>query len=369
MIHKALNVLFALSISITGYSQNSASIIGVIKGLGTGKKIILGNKPKGINPSFVYVKYDSTLSSNDSFYFNKVKFESPGYYSLEFEGAKGWKPFFIDKGLIKVDGTIESVYTSKLEGSKNDELIKEYYNSLYANWDAAHQKILKRFNAENDSIKKRKILDTVLSSMSDYRNRTIAFYDMNVKEYPYAAFYLLRNINLNNYPDSFVKEQFLMLPKEAQMSTPLEDIYYRLTYQKQNVEIGKKIPNFLFKGKQSLNKDLYGIDYKYKLLVFGASWCAPCIEEIPALDSLNRLYEKKGLGILAISVDNTEEKWKIYASNFKTKIVQLFTGSPSKSRIYKYFNINAIPYIILLDSKNAIIKNNIKLEELEKIIH
>ncbi|MFN0083592.1 MAG: TlpA family protein disulfide reductase [Ferruginibacter sp.] len=194
------------------------------------------------------------------------------------------------------------------------------------------------------------------------------FYDRNVNQYPFAAFYLLRNINLNRYSDSFVTSKFNMLPKYAQKSEVLEDIYYRINFEKENVKIGKRIPNFIFQTENNNKTDLYGLNYKYKLLVFGASWCAPCINEIKDLDSLNIFFQKKGLGILAINVDNTVEKWKVYTSNCKTNCSQLFSGNPNSSKIYKYFNINSIPFIVLLDAKNNILKNNIQLKEIEKYI-
>lgn len=361
-------IITILSFSINAFSQNIVSIGGVIRGLGTGKKVILGNKPNGINPGFVFVKFDSTFSYNDSFQFKEVKFKNPIYYSLEIEGSRGWKSFFIDNGIITVNGDIDSIYSAKVRGSKNNELIREYYNGVYNDWDIAHQKILKRLNSEIDSIKNIKILDTVIISINDYKNKTIEFYNQQVKKYPYPAFYLLRNINLNRYSDSFVFAKFKMLPAYVQKSPPLEDIYYRINFEKINLKTGKKIPNFIFQAENKNKTDLFNYKYKYKLLVFGASWCAPCINEIKELDSLNNLFQKKGLGILAINVDNNEEKWKVYTSYFKTQCLQLFTGNPSTSKIYKYFNINSIPFMALLDSKNQIIRSNIRLQEIENYI-
>ncbi len=368
MNKKYFSTLIFLSLFANSFSQNFTTINGVIKGLGSGKKIILGNKPNGINPGFIFVKYDSTVSYNDSFQFKNIKFQSPAYYSLDFENCKGWRSFFIDSGIISVNGTVDSVYNSKVKGSKNNELMIEYYKGLYYNWNNIHQKILSRLNSEKDSVANRKILDTVLMSMDDYKNKTIEFYNFNVKQYPFASFYLLRNINLNRYSDSFISTKFNMLPLYAQNSEPLEDIYYRLYFEKENVKIGKRIPNFIFQTENKNITDLYSLKYKYKLLVFGASWCAPCINEIKDIDSLNTNFQKKGLGILAINVDNTEEKWKVYSSKYKTNCIQLFSGSPNSSKIYKYFNISSIPFIILLDSTNNIIKNNIQLKEIEKYI-
>ncbi|MFN0082949.1 MAG: DUF4369 domain-containing protein, partial [Ferruginibacter sp.] len=110
-MHKRyFTALIFLSIFINSFSQNFTTINGVIKGLGTGKKVILGNKPNGINPGFIFIKYDSTISYNDSFQFKNIKFQTPAYYSLDFENCMGWTCFFGDTGTISIIGTSESVY-------------------------------------------------------------------------------------------------------------------------------------------------------------------------------------------------------------------------------------------------------------------
>jgi thiol-disulfide isomerase/thioredoxin len=53
-------------------------------------------------------------------------------------------------------------------------------------------------------------------------------------------------------------------------------------------------------------------DFGSKILVlnFWASWCAPCIQEMPSLDQFARQFAGKGVTVLAISVDTNEQKYR-----------------------------------------------------------
>ena len=57
-------------------------------------------------------------------------------------------------------------------------------------------------------------------------------------------------------------------------------------------------------------KDIYGTelkieDYRGKLVLLNlwATWCVPCVAEMPSLERLYQTYKKKGLVILAVTVD------------------------------------------------------------------
>ena len=72
-------------------------------------------------------------------------------------------------------------------------------------------------------------------------------------------------------------------------------------------------------GKPAQLSDLRG---KVVLLNFWASWCAPCVDEAPALDQLQQRLSARGGTILGVSIDEDqnayEEFLRTYSVNFPT---------------------------------------------------
>ncbi len=85
------------------------------------------------------------------------------------------------------------------------------------------------------------------------------------------------------------------------------------------VEVGSKLPEFRAKDLAS-NKVKSLEDYRGKVLLLNvwATFCEPCKQEIPSLQSLYKAYGDSGLKLVAVSVDDavSEDSIKAYAKNF-----------------------------------------------------
>lgn len=99
-----------------------------------------------------------------------------------------------------------------------------------------------------------------------------------------------------------------------------------------------KMPHFKLTDVASGSKvDSSAYSGKAKLVVFFATWCMPCMQEVPSLMSLQEEYAEQGFTVVAISVDNRRENVeKFVARNevnypvllFDRRVVDDFGGIP-----------------------------------------
>lgn len=104
-------------------------------------------------------------------------------------------------------------------------------------------------------------------------------------------------------------------------------------------------------GKKSLD------DFKGKFVYIDvwATWCKPCVAEIPALKTLAKEYAGKNIEFVSISSDQPTdyEKWKAMVNEKQMDWVQLFAGSDYM--FMQEYQISSIPRFIFIDDKGNIV--------------
>jgi peroxiredoxin len=97
-------------------------------------------------------------------------------------------------------------------------------------------------------------------------------------------------------------------------------------------EIGKPAPDFsVSDGATSIH--LANYRGKVVLLNFWASWCAPCIEELPSLEAFHR--EHPEYPILAVSIDEDEEAYKRFLAQRHVDFVTVRDPEQAAANKYK----------------------------------
>tara|TARA_B100000035_G_scaffold124819_1_gene106262 strand:+ start:2147 stop:2599 length:453 start_codon:yes stop_codon:yes gene_type:complete len=88
------------------------------------------------------------------------------------------------------------------------------------------------------------------------------------------------------------------------------------------------------------------------LLNFWASWCAPCKEEMPSLDSLQSNMKLDNLKIIPINVGKDSIKKSLaFFKELKIKNLDLYFDTPVT--LAKKFNLRGIPTTILIDKNGS----------------
>lgn len=95
---------------------------------------------------------------------------------------------------------------------------------------------------------------------------------------------------------------------------------------------------------------------KYVYVDVWATWCNPCIGEIPYLKSMEQNYHGKNIVFVSISVDQTQEPWKAMVVNDTLKGVQLWAGQ--NKEFSDFYKITGIPRFMLFDMEGNIIESS-----------
>ncbi len=116
------------------------------------------------------------------------------------------------------------------------------------------------------------------------------------------------------------------------------------------VEVGDTAPSFSVTTDEG--KTLTRANFGGKILVlnFWASWCQPCVEEIPSLNQLQKELGSKGLVVLGISVDKNEASYKKFLKRARISFNTSLDREANVSSSYGTFKYPET-YIISPDGK------------------
>ena len=107
--------------------------------------------------------------------------------------------------------------------------------------------------------------------------------------------------------------------------------------------------------------------HKLTIIDFWASWCSPCMQEMPHMVELYHLYKDKGLGILGVSLDTDAEAWKNAISKTGASWTHI-SELNRNSEIANMFGVTVIPFTMVVDKEGHVLASGLVGNDLEDFV-
>ncbi len=138
--------------------------------------------------------------------------------------------------------------------------------------------------------------------------------------------------------------------------------------ERPTLSLGDMAPEFEAK---RLNGSTFRLaDYRGKkavLIDFWATWCSPCIDEIPTIKRIAETYRDQGLEVVGVSLDHDEQALRDFVKEENLSYVQVFDKEKSDA-IAKSYGVWGIPSVFLVNKNGVINAPNLRGDRVEPAV-
>ena len=116
---------------------------------------------------------------------------------------------------------------------------------------------------------------------------------------------------------------------------------------------GQRVPQFDLAADDGSRVRLS--DYQGKILVvnFWATWCPPCVAEMPSLDRFQQMFAARGVEVLAISVDDDESAYRSFLAQHNVRLRTVRDPEKKVSALYGTFKY---PESYIVDREGRLVR-------------
>ncbi len=131
------------------------------------------------------------------------------------------------------------------------------------------------------------------------------------------------------------------------------------------LKVGAPFPAFAVQDLEGKPLTLDSYKGKVVLVDFWATWCGPCVAELPNVLAAYEKYHDKGFEIVGISLDKDQAALTAFLKEKKVTWRQYFDGQGWQNRLSQEYGVNSIPMTYLLDREGKILASNLRGPDLE----
>ncbi len=310
---------------------------------------------------------DTVVINADKSYQLEFDFMEPDLFRVDFPG-KQYVMLAIDagqeniqlhaegksKGHVEIKGSPDSeklLAYDKFRAESNTRLIKPTYDAMRAAGET-----------NSNPAEEIKAVEAYVKASSEHRKELIDFTEKNIG----TSIALFGTVLRWTGDDEVARleklvSDFKEVHPNLKMTKVMEDKVAR--YKK--VAIGAQAPSISENDSSGVLISLYEAKGKVTLIDFWASWCGPCLRQVPDLMDAYNKYHEKGFEIFGVSVDSKGEKWKACIEKYEMPWPNVSNLKGWGSEAASSYNATFIPFNVLIDERGYIIAKNLHSKELQ----
>lgn len=270
----------------------------------------------------------------------------------------------------RYDVTLTSLYNVYADTLKAHGLYKEKYQQLLPYFNSITDK--SRFNSNIRSYLNEVHLwlfqGDMLWSLPNVTEFKKCFDNIENSYTGFARDYLLSRLMWRAYSKGFkIPSGHVKKYKLYSINKDYKKIVARTKHERKRNDRDKKgIKNKLLMadGKTTTTFEEVLAQYKGKFVLIDlwASWCLPCITEIPYLKQLEAKYSRDKIAFIGISMDKQTENWHrgMRMAGLETS-KNYFLLNATQTSFYKKYDVNEIPRYMLVGPDGKVINDNTPL--------
>ncbi|HUP57307.1 MAG TPA: TlpA disulfide reductase family protein, partial [Bdellovibrionota bacterium] len=120
-----------------------------------------------------------------------------------------------------------------------------------------------------------------------------------------------------------------------------------------DIQVGSQLPDFLIKKYGSGEVRASELGHKVTLINFWATWCQPCVTELPSIVKLRRKFKPEGFEVVAINVDESPDE--VLPGAIKRYGLDFTVYLDPEQKLSELFDVTGLPLTVVIDRNRKIL--------------
>ena len=345
------------SFQLKGTLSDSKAETLYLEKLGSAKQVIIDSVILDENGNFEFTNYTPKIG------FYRIKTNDKNFAMLVLDSA--------DK--VTITGSVKDLgNTFKVEGSPETTIFIEY-NNLSKSRDIKLDSLNKAFQLlmETNKMDSKRmdslsaIFETPYNSIINQSN--ILMVDKITKNTNmYSSIMAIQALDPDKYSDLYKSLDAGLSKKFPNDKNVI--MFHEVVERMLSTNVGQFAPEISLPTPNGKEIALSSLKGKLVLIDFWASWCGPCRKEMPNVIKIYSKFKNKGFEIYGVSLDQDKEKWMEAITKDGINWPQVSDLKYWDNVAARIYNVQGIPYTVLIDKDGKIIAKNLRGQELEKKI-